>query len=139
MTTQTPIDYVHQPDPLGHFGMFGGKFVPETLMTALKELEEAYAAAKADPDFMARLADLNRHYSGRPTPLYHAQRLTDAMGGAPDIISMRSSGRASARRSARSGPLNPTIRTSQTSRCTGPVWSWAMAWDCSPDAASSTV
>ncbi len=82
MTTQTPIDYVHQPDPLGHFGMFGGKFVPETLMTALKELEEAYAAAKADPDFMARLADLNRHYSGRPTPLYHAQRLTDAMGGA---------------------------------------------------------
>jgi tryptophan synthase beta subunit len=82
MVTTAKVDYVHQPDPSGHFGMFGGKFVPETLMTALKELEEAYAAAKQDPDFLARLADLNRHYSGRPTPLYHAQRLSAAMGGA---------------------------------------------------------
>ena len=82
MTTRPPIDYVHQPDASGHFGPFGGKFVPETLMTALRELEDAYDAARHDPDFAARLADLNRHYAGRPTPLYHAQRLSATMGGA---------------------------------------------------------
>ena len=82
MVAKTPIDYVHQPDESGHFGPFGGKFVPETLMTALRELEQAYDDAKADPDFHARLADLNRHYAGRPTPLYHARRLSEAMGGA---------------------------------------------------------
>ncbi|MEE9285776.1 MAG: tryptophan synthase subunit beta [Dehalococcoidia bacterium] len=70
------------PDAGGHFGDFGGKFVPETLMAALDELEQAYAEAKADPDFQRELHDLSRHYAGRPTPLYHARNLTRHLGGA---------------------------------------------------------
>ncbi len=70
------------PDAGGHFGDFGGKFVPETLMATLDELEQAYAEAKADPDFQRELHDLSRHYAGRPTPLYHARNLTRHLGGA---------------------------------------------------------
>ena len=70
------------PDEMGHFGIFGGKFVAETLMQPLKELEEAYAACKADPEFEKTLnADL-QHYVGRPSPLYLAERLTEKVGGA---------------------------------------------------------
>jgi tryptophan synthase beta chain len=65
----------------GHFGDYGGQFVPETLMYPLEELETAYEAAQADPTFQARLDYLFRYYSGRPTPLYHAERLTKAWGG----------------------------------------------------------
>jgi tryptophan synthase beta chain len=65
----------------GHFGNYGGQFVPETLMYPLEELETAYLAAQADPTFQARLDYLFRYYSGRPTPLYHAERLTKAWGG----------------------------------------------------------
>jgi tryptophan synthase beta chain len=65
----------------GHFGIYGGQFVPETLMHPLEELEEAYGAAQADPEFHARLEYLFRNYSGRPTPLYAAERLTRAWGG----------------------------------------------------------
>ena len=65
----------------GHFGNYGGQFVPETLMYPLEELETAYQAAQADPTFQARLDYLFRYYSGRPTPLYHAERLTKAWGG----------------------------------------------------------
>jgi tryptophan synthase beta chain len=65
----------------GHFGNYGGQFVPETLMYPLEELEAAYQAAQADPTFQARLDYLFRYYSGRPTPLYHAERLTQAWGG----------------------------------------------------------
>jgi tryptophan synthase beta chain len=70
------------PDAQGHFGRFGGRFVPETLMAPLIELERAFKAARADARFRRRLADLLRHYAGRPTPLYFAERLTGHCGGA---------------------------------------------------------
>ncbi len=66
----------------GRFGAYGGRYVPETLMAALEELEHAYAAAKKDPAFQAELDDLLHHYCGRPTPLYFAKRLTEQCGGA---------------------------------------------------------
>ncbi len=69
------------PDRQGHFGQFGGKYAPETLMPALAELEAAYATALADPSFVAQLQDLNRHYTGRPTALYHARRMSQELGG----------------------------------------------------------
>jgi len=70
------------PDPTGHFGMFGGRFVAETLMPLILELEKAYATAKVDPAFHAELAHLATHYVGRPSPLYFAERLTAHFGGA---------------------------------------------------------
>lgn len=70
------------PDAKGHFGQFGGMFVPETLMTPLLDLERAYAAARMDPTFQAELDDLLHHYCGRPTPLYFAERWTERCGGA---------------------------------------------------------
>ena len=70
------------PDPLGRFGSFGGRFVPETLMDALNQLGEAYEQAKADPEFQSRLDYYLGHYVGRPSPLFHAERLTKLAGGA---------------------------------------------------------
>uniref|UniRef100_UPI00286E755F pyridoxal-phosphate dependent enzyme n=1 Tax=Sandarakinorhabdus sp. TaxID=1916663 RepID=UPI00286E755F len=70
------------PDANGHFGQFGGRYVAETLMPLILELEQAYIAAKADPAFHAELEDLLKHYVGRPSPLYFAERLTDELGGA---------------------------------------------------------
>jgi len=70
------------PDARGHFGRFGGRFVPETLMAPLIELERAWASAKRDKKFQRRLGDLLRDYAGRPTPLYFAQRLSEQCGGA---------------------------------------------------------
>jgi tryptophan synthase beta chain len=70
------------PDAQGHFGRFGGRFVPETLMGPLIELEKAYASARRDRTFQARLASLLRDYAGRPTPLYFAARLSEQGGGA---------------------------------------------------------
>jgi len=70
------------PDSSGHFGPFGGQFVPETLMTALAELAEAYAHVQQDELFQRELASLLRDYAGRPTPLYFAQNLSDRLGGA---------------------------------------------------------
>src|SRR6478609_6136063 len=66
----------------GRFGPYGGRYVPETLMAALEELEQAYAAADADPAFHAELDGLLHHYCGRPTPLYFAKRLSEQLGGA---------------------------------------------------------
>jgi len=66
----------------GRFGAYGGRYVPETLMAALEELEEAYADAQSDPAFRAELDDLLQHYCGRPTPLYFAKRLSEQCGGA---------------------------------------------------------
>ena len=71
-----------QPDSKGFYGRFGGQFVPETLMTAVLELDKAYRQAKEDPAFQAELADLLKDYVGRETPLYFAKRLTDHIGGA---------------------------------------------------------
>ena len=70
------------PDDRGHFGIYGGRFVAETLMPLILELEAAYEAAKSDPAFHAELAALNAHYAGRPSPLYFAERLTEHLGGA---------------------------------------------------------
>lgn len=70
------------PDKNGHFGVFGGRYVPETLMPALYALEEAYAAAAKDPEFRQELMYYLQQYVGRPTPLYFAERLTDHCGGA---------------------------------------------------------
>jgi tryptophan synthase beta chain len=71
-----------QPDERGHWGPYGGRFVPETLMAPLEELKEAYEVARDDPEFQTELATLLRDYSGRPTPLFHAARLTEHAGGA---------------------------------------------------------
>jgi tryptophan synthase beta chain len=74
-----------QPDERGHFGQFGGRYVAETLMPLILELEAAYRAAKADPAFKAEFDDLLAHYVGRPSPLYFAERLTEALReSAPD-------------------------------------------------------
>jgi len=70
------------PDSRGYFEQFGGKFMPETLMPALDELEMAYTEAKSDPSFWAEFESLSHDYSGRPTPLYFAERLTEHCGGA---------------------------------------------------------
>src|SRR5690349_16161990 len=70
------------PDAHGHFGVYGGMFVPETLMTALHELAAEYERAKGDPHFQNQLAQLLRDFAGRPTPLYFAERLTKKLGGA---------------------------------------------------------
>ena len=80
-----PNTYRAQPDERGHFGDFGGRYVAETLMPLILELETAYRAAKADPAFAAQFDDLLEHYVGRPSPLYYAERLTEALReSAPD-------------------------------------------------------
>ena len=71
-----------QPDPGGHFGPYGGRYVPEVLMAPVEELEHAYLEARDDPAFQAELADLLHNYAGRPTPLYFARRLSESLGGA---------------------------------------------------------
>ncbi|HEX8491544.1 MAG TPA: tryptophan synthase subunit beta [Pyrinomonadaceae bacterium] len=71
-----------EPDARGHWGPYGGRFVPETLMAPLEELTAAYKAARADGDFQAEFETLLRDYSGRPTPLFYAKRLTALGGGA---------------------------------------------------------
>src|ERR1700759_1465758 len=76
------IDLTTLPDAHGHFGPYGGMFVPETLMTALNELTEEYAKARDDAAFQRELSWLLQEYAGRPTPLYFAERLTRELGGA---------------------------------------------------------
>jgi len=77
-----PSDLTSFPDQHGHFGPYGGRFVPETLMTALLELETAYGEARKDPMFRNELSALLQEFAGRPTPLYFAERLTKELGGA---------------------------------------------------------
>jgi tryptophan synthase beta chain len=71
-----------EPDAGGHFGIYGGRYVPEVLMSPLEELELAYRDAQQDPAFHAELDELLRNYAGRPTPLYFARRLSETLGGA---------------------------------------------------------
>jgi tryptophan synthase beta chain len=71
-----------QPDGGGHFGPYGGRYVPEVLMAPIEELEQAYLAARDDAAFQLELAELLRTYAGRPTPLYFAKRLSEILGGA---------------------------------------------------------
>jgi tryptophan synthase beta chain len=87
MKTNTVTEYIQTgitnvPDERGYFGEFGGRFVPETLIPALEELTIAYHEAMADPEFQSRLADLQRTYTGRPTPITYAARLSEHLGGA---------------------------------------------------------
>jgi tryptophan synthase beta chain len=81
MTVQ-PNSFRTGPDEHGHFGLYGGRFVAETLMPLILELEKAYETAKTDPAFHAELGALATHYAGRPSPLYFAERLTAHFGGA---------------------------------------------------------
>ncbi|MCX7659917.1 MAG: tryptophan synthase subunit beta, partial [Caldimonas manganoxidans] len=71
-----------QPDARGHFGPYGGTFVAETLIHALAELKAAYAKYRADPEFVAEFRSELRHFVGRPSPVYHAARLSRELGGA---------------------------------------------------------
>jgi len=82
-------DITSVPDRHGYFGRFGGRFVPETLMTALLDLEREYETARKDPSFQKELDDLLREFVGRPTPLYFAERLTTELGGARITSSAR--------------------------------------------------
>ncbi|WP_294353864.1 tryptophan synthase subunit beta [uncultured Sphingomonas sp.] len=75
----TPNSFRQQPDARGHFGDYGGRYVAETLMPLILDLERAYRAAKEDPAFQAQFDDLLEHYVGRPSPLYYAERLTEAL------------------------------------------------------------
>src|SRR6266446_2740959 len=81
MQPNLQIDTSQLPDERGRFGVFGGVFVPETLMPAIQQLKEEYTRAKADPQFRAQLEELLRTFCGRPTPLYFAERLTQKLGG----------------------------------------------------------
>ncbi|MCL5040953.1 MAG: tryptophan synthase subunit beta [Gammaproteobacteria bacterium] len=82
MSETTPIDYAAVPDARGHFGPYGGRFVSETLMDAMDELEILYNKLSADPAFQAEFDRDLAHYVGRPSPLYLAERLTAKVGGA---------------------------------------------------------
>jgi tryptophan synthase beta chain len=81
-TAPAPLDRLSLPDAGGHFGRYGGVFVPETLMTALSDLGKAYAAARQDPAYAAELRHHLKEFAGRPTELYFAERLTQHCGGA---------------------------------------------------------
>ncbi|QWC55851.1 tryptophan synthase subunit beta [Erythrobacter sp. 3-20A1M] len=80
--TDQPNTFRQMPDERGHFGDYGGRYVAETLMPLVLDLEREYRAAQADPAFKAQFDDLLEHYVGRPSPLYFAERLTEAVGGA---------------------------------------------------------
>ncbi|MCP4615273.1 MAG: tryptophan synthase subunit beta [Bradyrhizobium sp.] len=82
MNQRLPNSFRSGPDERGHFGNFGGRFVAETLMPLILDLEKAYAVAKADPAFHAEMKGYLKDYVGRPSPLYFAERLTEHLGGA---------------------------------------------------------
>jgi tryptophan synthase beta chain len=82
MSDQIKSEVKEMPDQFGRFGDFGGRYVPETLMNALIELEQSYEQVKDEPDFQAELAYLLKQYAGRENPLYYAERLTNHLGGA---------------------------------------------------------
>jgi tryptophan synthase beta chain len=82
MALAKPNSYRTGPDEHGHFGTFGGRFVAETLMPLILDLEKAYAEAKVDPAFRAEMDGHLKNYVGRPSPLYYAERLSQHLGGA---------------------------------------------------------
>ena len=81
-----PADYASQPDARGHFGPYGGQFVADTLMAPLAELSAAYQEARRDPAFLAELDHDLKTYVGRPSPIYHARRLSEQVGGAQILL-----------------------------------------------------
>src|SRR5699024_2469168 len=76
----------HEPDAGGHFGDYGGRFVPEALMAVIEEVTAEYVKARLDPDFPPELHRLPRHYTGRPSPVYYARRLSEQAGGARMLL-----------------------------------------------------
>ncbi|MET0231374.1 MAG: tryptophan synthase subunit beta, partial [Rhodanobacteraceae bacterium] len=86
MKTMNVEDYSRYPDPRGRFGDYGGSFVAETLMAPLEELRAAYFSLRKDPMFLAELDRDLRHYVGRPSPIYHAERLSKKLGGAQILL-----------------------------------------------------
>jgi tryptophan synthase beta chain len=86
MTAPHIVDFHAYPDASGHFGRYGGRFVAETLIGPLRELEHAYLRLRDDPDFVAELAHDLRHYVGRPSPIYEARRLSAEAGGARILL-----------------------------------------------------
>ncbi|MGV8931394.1 MAG: tryptophan synthase subunit beta [Luteimonas sp.] len=84
--TDSNIDFHAYPDAGGHFGRYGGRFVGETLMGPLEELAAAYDAARIDPSFIEEFDSDLAHYVGRPSPIYHARRLSDHVGGARIVL-----------------------------------------------------
>ena len=86
MLTEQPIDFHAYPDAAGHFGRYGGRFVAETLIGPLQELAAAYDAARIDPAFIEEVNRDLAHYVGRPSPIYHAERLSKAVGGARILL-----------------------------------------------------
>jgi tryptophan synthase beta chain len=85
--TDSPVsDYFAYPDASGHFGQFGGRFVAETLVGPLRELDEAYRRYRSDPEFIAELERDLKHYVGRPSPIYEAERLSREVGGARILL-----------------------------------------------------
>jgi tryptophan synthase beta chain len=82
ISNEKPNSFKALPDSDGHFGIFGGRYVAETLMPLILSVEKAYEEAQADPAFQAELDEYLKHYVGRPSPLYHARRLSDHLGGA---------------------------------------------------------
>ncbi|MCB1434374.1 MAG: tryptophan synthase subunit beta, partial [Alphaproteobacteria bacterium] len=82
MNVTPPNSFRTGPDENGLFGIYGGRFVAETLMPLILQLEQAYKDAKADKTFQAELDSFLEHYVGRPSPLYFAERLTEHLGGA---------------------------------------------------------
>jgi tryptophan synthase beta chain len=82
LNSSLPNSFRRGHDERGHFGIFGGRFVAETLMPQILDLEKAYAEATADPSFQAEMNGYLKDYVGRPSPLYFAERLTEHLGGA---------------------------------------------------------
>lgn len=77
-----PATFTAVPDSAGRYGPYGGRYLPEILIAPIEQLEAVYAEAQQDPSFHTELADLNANFAGRPTPLYHAKRLSEKLGGA---------------------------------------------------------
>ena len=86
VVADTILDFHAYPDAAGHFGRYGGRFVAETLIGPLEELAAAYDAARGDPAFVSAFEDDLAHYVGRPSPIYHAQRLSEHAGGARILL-----------------------------------------------------
>ena len=88
--TPKPNSFRSGPDEDGRFGIYGGRFVAETLMPLILDLQAEWDKAKDDPEFQAELKNLGAHYIGRPSPLYFAERLTAELGGARSTSSAKS-------------------------------------------------
>ena len=137
-TAHKGLDVQHAPDALGRFGRFGGRFVPETVMAALDELEAALATAFTDPSFEAELAARARDYVGRQTPLYLAERLSAEVGGARIWLKREDLAHTVALATpCWPAPVSATMRR-LPSRCASSAWPTALLILCAPVCARSS-